>query len=187
MAYTAEQRQQAVAIVESHDWIINDAVLSLVRVTLNIDVSQRSLYNWCTATKKSGDPAPAHSAKSPEKVSAKTLAKPANVEIEIATESPDAALVSELRVAAHKFIARAVEDERMEGMRSDRLMTAAGIAIDKILKLEGIPDFVIAVTINLVEVAQQKGLDPARAIEAMIDQMRKLPDKEMITSGSGVN
>jgi hypothetical protein len=188
LAYTAEQKASAVELIRSHDGVINDAVLLVVRETLNIDASLRTLYNWWTSASASKKMQNLHSAK----VSAKKIANPDEQTIDIPdTQEPTAAidksLSTKLRKAADKFIDAATEDDRMAGMKSDRLMTAAGIAIDKLLKLEGVPDIVIDVTVSFVEMAQRKGRDPANIIKAAIDQLAQLPDVEMLTSGSGVN
>lgn len=186
MAYTTEQKTSAIELIRSHDGVINDAVLLVVNETLNINASLRTLYNWWTAASASKKMQNLHSAK----VSAKEIASPDEQTIAVPdADMPalDKSLSTKLRKAADKFIDAATEDDRMAGMKSDRLMTAAGIAIDKLLKLEGVPDIVIDVTVSFVEMAQRKGRDPAKIIEAAIRQLEALPDVEMLTSGSAAN
>lgn len=49
MAYTAEQKTEALAILLQNGNAINDASIAAVRDALGVSVSQRTLYNWLQA------------------------------------------------------------------------------------------------------------------------------------------
>lgn len=203
MAYSADQKQQAISIIESRDGVISDAVLLVVCETLQTNISMRTLYNWWTEYRKQQTASKKRQGTNPAKVPANNpaSAKPSAIEIAKVHEQPveeplhtgkvtdDVALKKKLRRAAHTFIDAATQEDRMAGMKSDRLMTAAGIAIDKILKLDGIPDFFIDVTVNIYEKTKRYGLPEEVAEKALRDFEAALDNKfaAMITQGSGVN
>lgn len=176
MAYSSLDKAQAIEIIRTHDGVITDALILLVRQTLHMDISRRTLFNWWNAT--SPQPAPMQNAKprsAPKK--RERVASPDHQAKDTGSASvalsTSAELLPKLRTAVNAFIDKATEERRMEGLTSDRLMTAAGIGIDKILKLEGMPDVVVAVTVSLYEKCQRYGLDAEktlRGLEAAIDE-----------------
>lgn len=177
MAYSEEVKHQAVKLIAAHGGKLSDELILVIRETLGVSVKMRTLYNWWTSAKAEVQIATVQIA---EKKTAPDLPiSPAPVSaIVSADESSNATLIPKLRRAAHKFIDHAASDDEIKKINSLKAMTAAGIAIDKLLKLEGVPDVVIDVTISFLDVAKRKGLDPEQALRTLTDKMAQLPDVE---------
>lgn len=177
MAYSEEVKRQAVKLIADHGGKISDELILVIRETLGVSVKTRTLYNWWTSAKTDVQNANLQNA---QKKMAVDLPIPSDAAPAIlsAEDSSNATLIPKLRRAAHKFIDHATQDTEIKKVNSLKAMTAAGIAIDKLLKLEGVPDIVIDVTISFLEVAKRKGLDPAQAIRTLSDKMAELPDVE---------
>jgi hypothetical protein len=197
MAYSSLDKAQAIEMIRANDGVISDTLILVIRQTLHMDISRRTLFNWWSAT--SGKPvSPGTTKVAPMQNTASESAlqkkprpispdhQPEDAGSASAALSTSARLLPKLRDAATKFVDKATEDKRMNDLTSDRLMTAAGIAIDKILKLEGVPDVVVSVTVSLYEKCQRYGLDPEkilRGLETAIDEAHG----GMITNVHGAN
>lgn len=172
MAYSESERMLAVEIVRRNDGRIDTSTLSQIQAAVGKPVTAPSIRGWIKKEK--------NTPKSLREEKKEILSEP--VEYVIRRK-----LDEKLEDAAHKFVDRATSEGVVDSMGGREAMTAAGIAIDKMQLLRGMPTEIIGVTVELAAMAKRKGLDPHRALQSVLNRMRELPDAPMLTDGSGVN
>ena len=92
---------------------------------------------------------------------------------ELIALQPDAAqkLDEQLELAAQRFVQHALRQEVVSSMNGQQAMTAAGIAIDKMRLLRGLPTEIVQIMPNLLERIRQSGLDAVVVFQAMYAEL----------------
>lgn len=174
MAYTAEQKAMALAIVESHGGEITAGALDEVRAMLELPkLAKSTVWSWVKAGVGgvgSGKIEPNRTANKiePEKKDQR---------------QPTPEMVSEARISldryfeklAYKLLQHAERDEVIGEMDGKQAITAAAIAVDKMRLLQGLPTEIIGVLPGIIESANLLGLNAGQ----LLVQMKQRLDAEV--------
>lgn len=76
-----------------------------------------------------------------------------------------------LEEAARRFVNHAVKDAVLNEASTREAMTAAGIAIDKMRLLRGLPTEIISILPALIQKIEEKGLRASDVFQAMMEQL----------------
>lgn len=154
MAYTAQQKEEAIAIVRRYGEISQQALDSIWEI-LGITPSKSTVHGW---VKSLGIELGSENRTEPNQKNELSIKRPVTIEgVDAADERLE--LDQLFKDVARKYLAHAVKDDVVSDLKGQQAVTAAAIATDKILKLreydnlpsellKALPDFIAAVTMR---------------------------------------
>ncbi len=150
--YTVAERALALEILARHDGVVTLDVIRDVREVLGApDLPKMTIYRWShndvTDLKKN----------EPE-----------------VKEKASRALDELFESVARKYTEHALQDGVVGKANAAQLMTAAGIAVDKMRLLRGMPTEIVHSVVEFVEVARRKNLDPLEIMRRAINKMESI-------------
>lgn len=166
MEYTTLDKAMAVEIVARNNGVLDTITLAAIREALGQpDLKHQTVRYWLKTR-----PAPSLTPNilSEEKNEAAEQHRQA-VEV---TQKVQQALDVKLEQAAHAFVDHATRKDTIGDMSGQQAMTAAGIAIDKMRILRGLPTEIVAVLPGLVNALQDNGIDATEFFKMALAKAR---------------
>lgn len=165
--YTEDQKVSAVRIVERFGGYTDDAKAAL-RALLDEVPSGSTLHGW--RSRFGAKPESESKSESVKKTEPRPLLiTPAQrVMIEQSTEE---ALDMMLERAARMFVQKSTTAEAMEGMNSREFMTAAGISIDKMRVIRGLPTEIVMQITTLIDVCAKRNVSPVELLRSLAEEV----------------
>jgi hypothetical protein len=179
MPYNHGQIAFALEIAKRSNNELTSRTMEDIRAALDAPKLPRStVWRWLKGlTEAPHDPQPKKpSSKSPVSASARQpqkREKKRSDAAELLALQPEAAqkLDEQLELAAQRFVQHALRQEVVSSMNGQQAMTAAGIAIDKMRLLRGLPTEIVQIMPNLLERIRQRGLDAVGVFQAMYAEL----------------
>lgn len=174
MQYTEAQKAMAIEIVRRNNGVLDVATLSAIRDALQTPkLPKMTIYRWLEACDRESQPGA-----SPKKA---TTRKPPSVRAE--TQSQAAVTLDViLERAARRFIKHAMKQEVVADASAREAMTAAGIAIDKMRLLRGLPTEILGILPDVI--AAFGGAERASAAFQELIEMKRA-EMEAANAGNG--
>jgi hypothetical protein len=174
MAYPAEQKAMALAIVERHGGEITGAALDEVRAMLELPkLAKSTVWQWVKTGVGGGgsgkiEPNRTENKIVPEK---KDKRQPTVEMVEAAEESLDKLYER----VARRYLEQALKPTVIGDLDGKQAVTAAAIATDKMRLLQGLPTEIIGVLPGIIESANLLGLNASQ----LLVQMKQRLDAEV--------
>lgn len=143
--YTDEERASAVVMLQSQGYPDKPGALSTVARYLSIPTS--TLAGWYTGI---NNPPPSE-----------------------LVEQKKADLAQLFEQAAYKMVAHATKDTVIEDMTGQQAMTSAGIAVDKMRLLRGLPTEIVQILPEVVAAIESMGQSPSEVFNRIIERAKE--------------
>lgn len=168
--YTEEQRAIALEIVKRHDGILTAGAMDAIRLALNTpDLPDQTVRLWMKSLNK---------LQSRVKLTAeKNLTTESKLRVEISENvqrDVSQKLDALLERAAHALVEHATQDKTIARSNVQQAMTAAGIAIDKMQLLRGLPTEIVKTLPLITDVfnlLQGNGVNPVTFFQEVRAQL----------------
>lgn len=183
MAYSETEKALAVEIVRRNSGVLDSLTLASIRSAIGPRLTAPTIRGWLKAA---GGDTKVENLPSPPRENLPEKKGPPSSD-PVLVQKVNQVLDQKLEQAAHRFIDHATRPETVAEMSGQQAMTSAGIAIDKMRLLRGLPTEIVAVVPDLIEVIRRKGYDPLQALTTMKAQFAALPDAPMVTEVHGAN
>lgn len=163
MAYSAEQKAMAVAIIRRYGGMTRDALV-LVRETLDAPgLSKSTLHGWLPPNvepNRTAEP-------DPNRIQKKETGAPVPPEMQAKAEQT---LDSMFEATARRYLQHALTDGVLEAVKGKDAVIAAATATDKMRLLRGLPTEIIELLPGLVSALEAAGMNPVTTFERMIQK-----------------
>lgn len=175
--YTEAQRAMAVEIVRRNDGVLSAGTLTAIRAAIEApSLSKQLVYYWMKAdsspASESKPNAQSNPVKTPRRLPGKKRVDPERARNRQEAQSKAAeALDVILEAAARRFVDHAMNQRILQEASTREAMTAAGIAIDKMRLLRGLPTEIIGILPALIQKIEEKGLKASDVFQAMMEQL----------------
>lgn len=177
--YSESDKMVARRIVQAAGGTITDELLEQVRSALRIPtLSWDTLQRWCK---------PQVEKPSIQVASTESRERKVSIVESVEMDYQTAAARDIVERTFRRYAERANDSDSVEKTEAKDAAKVMTDMLKLMQLLDGLPTEIVGVTSKLAELAKRKGYDPVKPFEAMIAELELLPDKEMITTGSGVN
>lgn len=168
MGYSDGLKAIAVEIVHRNNGVIDVATLEAVRIALDApNLPKMTIYRWVQSHEDNKN--------NLESLSVVTAKKQvARIAAQQAIEQAQEALDKMCEDAARRFIEHATKKSVIERATASQAMTSAGIAIDKMRLLRGLPTEIIGILPDLVQAISNAGLKPSDVFQEMLNSLREV-------------
>jgi hypothetical protein len=163
MAYTAEEKAIAIALVERYGGMTHDA-LADIRQALGRSVSTGTLHSWVSKTEiETGT----------EKLKLKKPTPGAVVSLEMQA-SADTALDALFEQVARRYLSHALQDETIKGTKGKDAVIAAATAVDKMRLLRDLPTEIVQVLPTLMLRLEALNISPSDYFNAHLQELDRV-------------
>lgn len=160
MAYTAEQKALAIALVQRHGGMTSEA-LAAVEAVLGKRVSTGTLHNWLS---RAGTSVENETENETEKRTRSPVVTPA------VQAQAERALDDIFEDVARKYLAHATKDTVIADTRGKEAIIAAATAVDKMRLLRDMPTEIIGLMPGVIAALNAAGMDVATTFERLIQR-----------------
>jgi hypothetical protein len=176
-AYSDFDKALAVEIVHRNGGVLSSDALAEIRAALSApDLKQQTVRYWIknfspsTATGETPKSTAPNQSASQNDQSA-LIQKNDDVVTSVRQRFSEA-LDVKLERAAHMLVDHAVTPRNMQGLDSQKAMTAAAIAIDKMRLLRNLPTEIVEILPVVMTELERAGVDPVQAFQALLNKAR---------------
>lgn len=170
MAYTTEDKAQAIAIIERFGGLTSEAI-NLVRQTLDApNLSKSTLHGW-TSTFEQSRTEP-NRKKEPNRAVSESHVEAANAKLDDLFEQ-----------VARRYLSHALDDETIKGTKGKDAVIAAATATDKMRLLRDLPTEIVQVLPTLILRLEALGINASDYFNAHMQELDRAYREQLSTSG----